>query len=97
MIDAARQYTLPLLFALLVHALVVAALKVGWQPDTTTVREIKPQIVMSKLIVMEPKPAPRARPKPAVGTRSPPGELRPSRRTVCSLRTEWQQQQGETP
>jgi colicin import membrane protein len=65
MIETARQYMLPLLFALLLHALAVTALRVGWQPDSTKVREIKPQIVMSKLIVMEPKPAPKARPKPA--------------------------------
>lgn len=81
MIDAARQYTLPLLFALLVHALVVAALRVGWQPDATTVREIKPQIVMSKLIVMEPKPAPRAQPIPAApkpaATRPAPAKPKP--------------------
>lgn len=65
MIDALRQYSLPLLFALLLHAVVVAALNVGWQPERSTVREIKPQIVMSQLIVLEPKAAPKARPKPA--------------------------------
>jgi TonB family protein len=66
MIEAVRQYTLPMLFALLLHAVVVVALRVGWQPDATTIREIKPQIVMSKLLVLEPKPAPKARPKPAI-------------------------------
>jgi TolA protein len=45
---------------------VVVALRVGWQPDATTIREIKPQIVMSKLLVLEPKPAPKARPKAAI-------------------------------
>lgn len=83
MIDALRQYTLPLLFALLLHAVVVAALRVGWQPDTTTIREIKPQIVMSKLIVMEPKPAPPARPKPAApkpaAARPAPAKPKPQR------------------
>ena len=82
MIEAVRQYTLPLLFALLLHAAVVAALRVGWQPDSTTVREIKPQIVMSKLIVMEPKPAPKARPKPAApkpaATRPAPAQPKPA-------------------
>lgn len=65
MVDALRQYSLPLLFALLLHALALVSLQAGWEPDTTVVREIKPQIVMSKLIVLEPKPAPKARPKPA--------------------------------
>ena len=65
MTQTLRQYSLPLLLALLLHALAVVALRTGWQPESTTIREIKPQIVMSKLIVMEPKPAPRARPTPA--------------------------------
>jgi len=65
MVDSLRQYSLPLLFALLLHALALVSLQTGWEPDTTVVREIKPQIVMSKLIVLEPKPAPKARPKPA--------------------------------
>ena len=65
MIGALRHYSLPLLFALLLHAVVVAALNVGWQPERSTVREIKPPIVMSQLIVLEPKAAPKARPKPA--------------------------------
>ena len=64
MIEGLRQYSLPLLFALLLHALVVAALNIGWQPERSTVREIKPQIVMSQLIVLEPKAAPKARPQP---------------------------------
>jgi len=68
MTEALRQYTLPLLFALLLHAVVVAALNIGWQPERKTVREIKPQIVMSQLIVLEPKAAPKAQPKPAAAT-----------------------------
>jgi colicin import membrane protein len=65
MVEALRQYSLPLLFALLLHALALVSLQRGWEPDASVVREIKPSIVMSKLIVLEPKPAPRARPKPA--------------------------------
>jgi TonB family protein len=64
MVETVRQYAAPVLLALLLHALVVAALRVGWQPTGKTIREIKPQVVMAQLIVMDPKPAPRAAPKP---------------------------------
>jgi len=74
-----REYSLPLLLALLVHAVVVAALAVKWAPTAPPVREIRPQIINSTLIVMEsvsapapapapaptpPKPAPKPEPKP---------------------------------
>jgi len=68
MVESVRQYGLPVLLALLLHALAVAALQVGWEPATKTIREIKPSMVMAQLIVMEPKPAPKAAPKPAAKT-----------------------------
>jgi colicin import membrane protein len=69
-----RQYSLPLLFAVLLHALAVAALQIGWEPERQLIREIKPQIVNAELVVLEPKakpappapkPVPKAPPKPA--------------------------------
>ena len=50
-----REYSVPLLFALVVHALVVYALYSGWSPSRETVRVIKPRIVNSTLIMIEPK------------------------------------------
>ena len=86
MAEALRQYSLPVLCALLLHAVVVAALNVGWQPESSTVREIKPQIVMSQLIVMEPKAKPKARPKPAApkpaATRPAPTKPKPTPKPV---------------
>lgn len=64
MVESVRQYAVPLLLALLLHALAVAALKVGWEPAAKTIREIKPSMVMAELIVMEAKPVPKAAPKP---------------------------------
>ena len=61
---ALRQYGLPLFLAMVLHALAVAALYTGWNPSSEEARVIKPQIVKSSLVVMEPKPAPRAQPKP---------------------------------
>jgi len=74
-----RDYALPLLLALLLHAAVVATLAARWNASSHDVREIRPQIVNATLIMMEagpaaapqpaqpkpqPKPAPRPEPKP---------------------------------
>lgn len=59
-----REYSVPVLFAVLVHAAAVAALYSGWQPDKDTVRLIKPQIVMSTLLVLEPKATVKPPPPP---------------------------------
>lgn len=68
---AVRYYGLPLLLALLVHALAVAALYSGWNPSKE-LRLIKPQIVHAQLLVLQPKakpvapPVPRQKPEPPV-------------------------------
>ena len=61
-----RDYGFALVLALGVHALVVAALWVGWQPATESSIVVKPQLVVAELVVLAPpKPKPQARPKPA--------------------------------
>jgi colicin import membrane protein len=56
-----REYGLPLLLAAALHALTVVALYSGWSPTQQESRIIKPQIVRSTLVMLEPK----AKPKPA--------------------------------
>ena len=53
-----------MLFALLLHAAAVAALYSVWQPEKDAVRLIKPQIVNSTLLVLEPKARPKPPPPP---------------------------------
>ena len=60
---ALRQYSLPLVLALLVHLAAVGSLYVGWNPPQREAREIKPRIVQSELIVLQPQA--RQQPKPA--------------------------------
>jgi colicin import membrane protein len=62
---AVRDYALPLLLALVLHALAFLSLRAGWNPETAEVRAIKPQIVRSTLVMMEPKAKPVPRPKAA--------------------------------
>jgi colicin import membrane protein len=77
MVYSIRQYGLPLVLALALHSLAVLALYSGWNPQQET-RVIRPQIVKSTLLVLEPdakpKPQPRAAPppKPAAETRPKP-------------------------
>lgn len=66
-----RSYLLPIVLALLLHAVAIAALTIGFEPEASERRIIKPEIVTSKLIVLQPKaqPKPRAtppQPKPIV-------------------------------
>ena len=67
MVYTIRQYGLPLVLALALHSLAVLALYSGWNPQQET-RVIRPQIVKSTLLVLEPevkpKPKPRAAPPP---------------------------------
>jgi colicin import membrane protein len=67
---ALRYYGLPLLLALVVHLLAVAALYSGWNPSKD-VRLIKPQIVHAQLLVLQPKAPPRRRPPPRVEEAQP--------------------------
>ncbi|MEM1436023.1 MAG: TonB family protein [Pseudomonadota bacterium] len=74
MMIALRHYAGPFLLALLLHAAAVFALVRGFQPDTASSRIVKPQIVRSELVVLEPKakPKPRAAPPPKPVTKAPP-------------------------
>jgi len=63
-----RQYGLPLLLALALHAALGVWLKSAWQPSQTESNIFKPKVVNSTLLVLEPKaepaPPPKAQPKP---------------------------------
>lgn len=65
MADTVRAYSAPLVLALLVHLAAVTALHDGWfpgaQPES---RAIKPNLVQSQLIVMQPKAPPKPKPAP---------------------------------
>ena len=69
MIWTVRQYGLPFLLALALHAALGLWLKGVWQPSQTESDIFKPKIVTSTLLVLEPKakptPPPKAQPKPA--------------------------------
>lgn len=64
MIWGIRRYGIPFVLAALLHALAVAALYSGWNPTQTEREIIKPQIVKSSLLVLEPKAKPKPKPKP---------------------------------
>ena len=63
MAETIRQYGLPLVLALALHLLAALALYSGWNPQQET-RVIRPQIVNSTLLVMEPKAKPKPQPAP---------------------------------
>ena len=66
MAHAVRSYGGPLLLALLVHLAALSALHGGWFPGVEPEsRAIKPNLVQSQLIVMQPKAPPKPKPKPA--------------------------------
>ncbi len=56
-----REYSLPLLLALLLHVAAAAALYSGWSPEKSVSDVIKPRAVMADLLVLQPqaKPAPK--------------------------------------
>jgi colicin import membrane protein len=68
MVEALRHYSVPLLLAVALHCAAVLALMRGFNPAAEETRVIKPRIIQSELIVLEPKaqpkPPPPARPKP---------------------------------
>ena len=72
MADTVRSYSGPLVLALLLHLAAFAALHGGWFPQVQPEsRAIKPNLVQSQLIVMQPK----APPKPKVPPKSEPRPL----------------------
>ncbi|MYE85206.1 MAG: cell envelope integrity protein TolA [Gammaproteobacteria bacterium] len=65
MADTVRAYSAPLVLALLVHLAAVTALHDGWLPGAQPEgRVIKPNLVQSQLIVMQPKARPEPKPAP---------------------------------
>jgi len=72
-----REYGLPLLLAVALHGLTVFALYSGWSPAKQEIRTIKPQIVKSSLLMLEPKAKPRPAPKPAAAKAAAPSERKP--------------------
>jgi colicin import membrane protein len=69
-VHAIRQYSLPLMLAVALHALAIAALYTGFSPKREISNVIKPQIVRSQLLVLEQK----AKPAPAKPVREPARE-----------------------
>jgi colicin import membrane protein len=60
-----REYSVPFVLAVLVHAAVGAALWGGWLPETPQVRElVRPNIIQAELLVLEPPPQPVVQPRP---------------------------------
>lgn len=80
--SALREYTGPVLLALLLHAAIAAALVRGWQPDGDDMpRLVQPRIIEASILVMD-KPAPRpplpsAKPDPAPPAQSQPEPVKP--------------------
>ncbi len=75
----ARQYALPALFALALHAALVVWLQGAWTSSDNSVRVIKPRMIHSTLLVLEPKAKPPkviAKPTPR---QSQPEQLKPER------------------
>jgi colicin import membrane protein len=52
---ALRQYSIPVLFAVLLHVAALGVLQIAWEPARTAIREIKPRIIQASLLVIEPK------------------------------------------
>lgn len=66
-----RSYIVPFLLACALHVLAIGALMIGFEPEASERKLIKPQIVTSKLIVLEPKSASRPAAPPPVVTPKP--------------------------
>jgi len=80
---ALRYYSVPLMLATLIHAAAVGALYVGWNPASESVREFRPRVVQSQLLVLQPetrqqpRAAPVVRPAPPVAAKPPPARPKP--------------------
>ena len=70
--DAARDYAMPLLLALAVHAAALFALAGGMSPEQALRETIKPRMIQAKLLNLPEPPKPLARPKPAAVAAPPP-------------------------
>ena len=65
-----REYAVPLLLALALHAGVGAALLRSWQAEPQETRTVAPRVIQAELLVIE-KPVRKAKPKPPA-KRKPP-------------------------
>ena len=63
---ALRNYALPLMLALLVHAGVAAALLRSWEGGAEEPRLVQPRIIQAKMLVLERPTAPTPKPRPTV-------------------------------
>ena len=70
-VDGARDYVVPLVLALVVHAAALFALAGGMSPEQALRETIKPSMIQAKLLTLSP-PKPQARPKPVQPTVAPP-------------------------
>ena len=70
-VDAARDYAVPLVLALVVHAAALFALAGGMSPEQALRETIKPSMIEARLLSLSP-PKPQARPKPVQPTVAPP-------------------------
>lgn len=73
-----RQYTVPFLLALALHAAIVVWMRGVWQPDQADARIIRPQIVNSTLLVLEPKAKPVPKPRQPAPQRVEPVKAEPA-------------------
>jgi len=76
-----RQYGLPILLALALHAALGAWLKGVWQPDRSDPLDaFKPKMVHSTLLVLEPKAQPKPKPAPPKAQPKPqPAKAEPAK------------------
>lgn len=71
-VDAARDYAMPLLLALAVHAAALFALAGGMSPEQALRETINPRMIQAKLLNLPEPPKPQARPKPVPAATPPP-------------------------
>ena len=69
--DAARDYAVPFVLALVVHAAALFALAGGMAPEKSLRETIKPSMIQARLLNLPP-PKPQARPKPIEAQVAPP-------------------------
>ena len=86
MLYAIRYYSVPLLLAAAIHLAAVGALYVGWNPVKREVREIKPRVIQSQLIVVQPES--RQTPKATPVVKPVPAEEPPSVKTAPAAKPE---------
>lgn len=85
-VDAARDYAVPLVLALVVHAAALFALAGGMSPEQALRETIKPSMIQARLLNLPSPPKPQARPKPVEAQVAPPKPVQePARRPKPDL------------